>query len=130
VIKLVLSCKRHVKRSRLGLELVDLNDQRLIVAHSSDHGGEEIDLVPGNHEIRWKFRLPLREGTYNLIAGLGSEIEGQIDLWQVKPSLTILPRVDRHLNRDRSGLLSEDAQLEIHPVALPDKESLNSQARK
>jgi lipopolysaccharide transport system ATP-binding protein len=120
--RLSLTCKRPIKRGRLGLELVDLNDQRLIVAHSSDHGGEEVDLAPGDYEVCWKVRLPLREGIYNLIAGLGSELEGQIDLWEARPSLTILPSVDLHVNSERRGLVSEQISLEVHSLQNPTKE--------
>jgi ABC-type polysaccharide/polyol phosphate transport system ATPase subunit len=116
VLKFVLCCKRTVRRARLGFELTDFNDQKLLVAHSSDHGGEEVDLFPGDYEVYWNLRLPLKEGMYTLTTGLGTEIEGQLHLWTAKPLLSILPKAHLHLPPEKQGVISEDIQVEIRPA--------------
>lgn len=111
--RLYLSLRRPLSNARLGFALQDLTDQNLISAHSLDNGGAEIDLPEGDYHVSWKMRLPIREGTYRIVAGLGTQVNGQMDLWTGSPRLTILPREDSHLTGAGRGLVSEDATLEI-----------------
>jgi len=111
--RLHLSLRRPVANARLGFALQDLNDQNLITAHSLDNGGAEIDLCQGDYEVSWTVRLPIKEGTYKIVAGLGTQVDGQTDLWTGTPWLTVLPREDSHLTGGGRGLVSEDVSMEI-----------------
>ncbi len=116
--RLHLSLRRPLPNARLGFALQDLNDQNLISVHSLDNGGAEIDLVEGDYQVSWKVRLPIRAGSYKIVAGLGTQVDGQTDLWTGSPWLTILPREDSHLIGGGQGLVSEDAIMEIRNSAL------------
>ncbi len=111
--RLYLSLRRTIRNARLGFEIIDSNEQKLIVAHSMDNGSAEINMNPGDYYVDWNLRVTLREGYYTIVAGLGAQVEGQIDLWSAKPLLTVLPKMDLHLSSERRGLVCEDVQFEV-----------------
>ncbi len=111
--RLALTCKREVRKARLGFALRDTNDQVIVSAHSLDNGGEEIDLAAGDYNIIWRLRLPLWDGSYRIVAGLGAQVEGQLDLWDANPLVTVLPKQDLHATGEWRGLVNENVDLEI-----------------
>ena len=115
--RLSLTCKREVRKARLGFALRDNNDQVIVSAHSLDNGGEEIDLAAGDYNITWKLRLPLWDGSYRIVAGLGAQVEGQLDLWEANPLVTVLPKQDLHAAGEWRGLVNEDVALEVRQTS-------------
>jgi homopolymeric O-antigen transport system ATP-binding protein len=115
--RLALTCKRDVRKARLGFALRDNNDQVIVSVHSLDNGGEEIDLVAGDYQIIWKLRLPIWDGSYRIVAGLGAQIDGQLDLWDANPLVTVLPKRDLHPSGEWRGVLNEDATLEVRETS-------------
>jgi lipopolysaccharide transport system ATP-binding protein len=111
--RLSLALRRPVRNARLGFAIQDLSDQNIVSLHSLDNGGEEMNLSEGNYEIIWKVRLPIREGTYRVVGGLGSQTEGQLDLWNATPLLTVFSTDHSHANGYWRGLINEDAEFKV-----------------
>lgn len=110
--KFTFVCNREFPKARFGIVLQDFNEQRIIVAHSLDILGKEIDLVPGVYNLVWTIDLPLKAGSYQLVVG-ASNADSILDQWIAVPRLNILPKLNTHLPEHWHGLVNQEVGLGI-----------------
>ncbi|MDQ4120878.1 MAG: ABC transporter ATP-binding protein [Acidobacteriota bacterium] len=112
--ELTLVCKRRSANVHFKLMIQDLQGQILIIAHNLLGGTLETELERGVYKIRWRLPLPLRAGTYKLLAEVYSTTgEGILDLWDASPRLTVLPVLEYVLPPDFQGLVNVPVGFEI-----------------
>lgn len=114
VFELTLVCKRPSANVHFKLTIQDLQGQNVIIAHNLSGGALETQLERGVYKIRWRLSLPLRAGTYKLLAEVYSAHGGGIlDLWDASPRLTILPVLEYDLPADFQSLVNVPVSFEI-----------------
>jgi lipopolysaccharide transport system ATP-binding protein len=106
---LTLVCKREVKKAVFGFTLQDLSDQKLLSFHSKDTTfTTNLNLKEGVYRAKWKTRLPLKAGQYQIVAGFADEDSGKLfDMWFGQPLLNVLAEKQSILPENWVGLISE-----------------------
>jgi len=95
--------------------LQDLSEQRIMVAHSLDALGNELDLQKGVYHLIWEMDVPLKAGTYQIIAGASGD--GMVDEWIAQPCLVVLPNLNTHLPEQWHGLINQEFGFGIERMA-------------
>lgn len=114
VFELTLVCKRRAASVHFKLMIQDSNGQNAIIAHNLSSGTGETQLTRGVYKIRWRVPLPLRAGTYKVLAEVYSTLgEGILDLWDAAPRLQILPVLEYNLPEDFQSLVNVPVSFEI-----------------
>ena len=73
----------------------------------------ELELEPGLHELSYRFpMLPLRPGPYFWQVSLWDD-EGQVDLWDCVPEMTIATEVLQHARDEWSGVLNLPCEFSV-----------------
>jgi len=113
-----LVCRRDVRGAHLGFYIQDAAEQKIFVANSLSDGGKTVNLKAGLYKITWKIFLPIKAGTYSIVAAFDSPDENDEKpvFWKGSPKLVVLPVLENNLSEEWQGILNVPAEFEIEKV--------------
>lgn len=116
---LFLVCRKKIEGAVFGFTIRDLSDQNLLSFHTKDSVDKSIHLDEGTYHVKWRARVPIRQGQYRIIAGFADEYDDvQSHLWFAEPLLNVLAEKSTVLPEHWLGLVNESYDFDLQRSSL------------
>jgi len=105
--------KRDISDGRIAFLLRNSEGLIVLSASSTDVNSNTFKLEKGIYQFTIITRLPLQEGTYNMLLHFKNGKES-IDNWQAEPEMVVIPVSKNTLSPKYHGILDEKIEFEHH----------------